>query len=100
MDGMLEVHNGLLDILIIHGLAVFIAACCFLLYRLFGIRKIAAADPVAKCAMAGIMTMLLTSFLENYVIVPPFSLLFLFLFAIINNRIQKQPDLVGNMQKT
>ncbi len=93
MGGMLEVHNGLLDLLIIHGLVVFIAACCFLLYRLFGIRKIAAADPVAKCAMAGMMTMLLTSFLENYVIVPPFSLLFLFLFATINNRTQKQENL-------
>lgn len=89
MDGMLEVHNGLLDLLIIHGLAVFIAVCCFLLFRLFDIRKIAATDSVAKCAMAGIMTMLFTSFLENYVIVPPFSLLFLLLFAIINNRRMK-----------
>ncbi len=89
MEGMLEVHNGLLDILIIHGLVVFIVACCFLIYRLFGIRKAASEDMVARCAMAGIMTMLMTAFLENYIIVPPFSLLLLVLFAIVNNRIEK-----------
>ena len=96
MGGMLEVHNGLLDLLIIHGLVVFIVACCFLLHRLFGIRKIAATDMVAKCAMAGIMTMLMTSFLENFIIVPPFSLLLLFLFAVINNR-KKRAESAENL---
>jgi len=86
MEGLLEVHNGFLDLLFIHGVFVFIVACAFMLFRLFAIRKIIIADPVAKAVFAAMMTMLITSFLENYMIIPPFSLMLLLLFGMMNNR--------------
>ncbi|MCR5106646.1 MAG: O-antigen ligase family protein [Lachnospiraceae bacterium] len=86
LNGMFEVHSGLLDILMVHGLVVFIITMCFLLFRLFGIREMSGVDAVSKTAMAGIYGMLFTAFMENYVIVPPFLLMFLLLFTYINNR--------------
>lgn len=89
MEGLFEVHSGLLDILIVHGLVVFIICCTFLVFRLTAIRKYVINDNISKCAMAGIYAMLVTSFMENYIIVAPYSVLFLILFAIINGRENK-----------
>ncbi len=87
MRGAFEVHNGLLDLLFVHGLPVFIAACTFLFFRLLALRGSVAADSVSKYIFAGMAAILCTSFFENFVIVPPFSLIFLLLFSLMNTRI-------------
>ncbi|MCR4923378.1 MAG: O-antigen ligase family protein [Lachnospiraceae bacterium] len=86
MEGLFEVHSGLLDILIVHGLVVFLIVLCFILKRLFSLRETVSRDVAAKTAMAGIFGMLFTAFMENYIIVAPFSLMFLMLFAYVNHR--------------
>ena len=85
MEGLFEVHSGLLDILIVHGLVVFIITCMFLIFRLLAIREVCAAGTPAKAAAAGIYAMLFTAFLENYIIVAPFSLMLLLLFSYVNS---------------
>lgn len=84
MEGGLEVHNGLLDILIIHGTVCFCLVIYFLWRRLRGIREAASQNKLAKTAMAGIFSMLVASFFENYFIVAPYSMIFFYLFLIIN----------------
>ena len=86
MRGAFEVHNGMLDILFVHGLAVFIAACTFLFFRLFALQKCVVDDVIAKSIFAAMAAILVTSFFENFVIVPPFSLIFLMLFSLMNER--------------
>ena len=88
MRGAFEVHSGMLDLLFVHGVAVFIAACTFLFFRLLKLRATVAADTVGKNIFAAMAAILVTSFFENFVIVPPFSLLFLLLFALMNGRIR------------
>ncbi len=83
LEGTFEVHNGLLDILFVHGPIVFIVVLCFLIPLLLRQREQIAADAVSRCAMAGVFAMLATSFFENYFIVPPFLLLFMLFFAVI-----------------
>ena len=85
-DGAFEVHNGMLDLLFVHGVAVFIVACLFLFLRLMRLRTTVCTDEVAKVLFAGMAAILCTSFFENFVIVPPFSLIFLMLFAAVNQR--------------
>ena len=85
MDGMFEVHNGLLDILIVHGLIVFALCCIMLIVRLWKVRESVTSSLVGKSALAGLMAMLVSSFMENFFIVPPFTLCFLMLFVFINS---------------
>lgn len=85
MEGIFEVHSGLLDILIVHGLVVFIIACMFLVFRLLAIRERMAENTTVKIAAAGIYAMLFTAFMENYIIVAPFSLMLLLLFSYCNS---------------
>ncbi|MCR5673744.1 MAG: O-antigen ligase family protein, partial [Lachnospiraceae bacterium] len=47
MGGMFEVHNGLLDILIVHGAVVFAITIFMLVKRLLSLREKAGSDPVA-----------------------------------------------------
>ena len=82
MNGMFEVHNGLLDILIVHGVIVFAAVCWLLIDRLLMLREKACANPVAKAATAAVFAILAASFMENFFIVPPFLLAALALIAI------------------
>ncbi len=86
LEGTFEVHNGLLDILFVHGSIVFIVVLCFLIPLLLRQREQMAADAVSQFAMAGVFAMLATSFFENYFIVPPFMLLFMLLFSVIGLR--------------
>ena len=86
MEGGLEVHNGLLDILIIHGTLCFSFVIYFLWRRLRGIREMAVSNRLAKTSMAGIFSMLIASFFENYFIVAPYSMIFFYLFLIINKK--------------
>ncbi len=82
MGGMFEVHNGLLDILIVHGVIVFAVTVTLFIIRLLKMRKKAASNVVARSAMAGTFAILAASFMENFFIVPPFLLCILALIAI------------------
>lgn len=85
MEGIFEVHSGLLDILIVHGIVVFLITIFFLLKNLFSIREKICENHLCKVAMNGIFAMLVTAFIENFIIVAPFSLFFMFLFVFINS---------------
>ena len=82
MGGMFEVHNGLLDILIVHGVIVFAVTAFMLIQRLLKVREAAGGNIVAKSAMAAVFAILAASFMENFFIVPPFLLYVLVLIAI------------------
>ena len=82
MGGMFEVHNGLLDILIVHGVIVFAVTAFMLIQRLMGLREKAGGTLVSGAAMAGVFALLAASFMENFFIVPPFLLCVLALIAI------------------
>ena len=82
MGGMFEVHNGLLDILIVHGVVVFALTVFLFIQRLLKYREKAGTNIVSKIAMAGTFAMLAASFMENYFIVPPFLICTLVLIAI------------------
>ena len=82
MGGMFEVHNGLLDILIVHGVVVFAITVFMLIKRLLALREKAGSDPVAKSAAAAVFAILAASFMENFFIVPPFLLAALVLIAM------------------
>ncbi len=81
MGGMFEVHNGLLDILIVHGIIVFAITCFMLIQRLMGLRAYT-GNIVARTAFAAVIAILAASFMENFFIVPPFLLCTLALIAI------------------
>ncbi len=82
MDGMFEVHNGLLDILIVHGVIVFAVTAFMLVRCLLKLRGAAAQSVVAKSAVSATFAILAASFMENFFIVPPFLLCTLALIAI------------------
>ncbi len=81
MGGMFEVHNGLLDILIVHGIIVFAVTAFILINRLLKLGRYA-NNPVARSATSAVFSILAASFMENFFIVPPFLLLLLVLIAI------------------
>lgn len=90
MEGLLEVHNGVLDLLLIHGILVFLLIFYLLLKRLFAMQERAAATGVSRFAASAVFAMMFTAFFENYFIVPPFSLILLFFFAVMNAEWQKK----------
>ncbi len=97
-----EVHNGMFDILVVHGIIVF-TLVTVLMYRMFervyiagddgrteedlGLHKIAddkikgyglhKTRSIRRLAMAAAFSMMFTSFFENYFTVPPYSLFFM-----------------------
>ncbi|MCR5356959.1 MAG: O-antigen ligase family protein [Lachnospiraceae bacterium] len=83
LGGMFEVHNGLLDILIVHGIAVFCAAIVFIIKRFLELQDAASQSHLNKCAAAGLFAMMMPAFMENYFIVPPYSLIMLILIGVI-----------------
>ena len=88
LEGMFEVHNGLLDILIVHGIPVFAVTIVFLIKRFLELKDSAASFHLNKCAAAGMFAMMMPAFMENYIIVPPFSLILLLLMAVVRHPIQ------------
>lgn len=82
MEGMFEVHNGLLDILIVHGVIVFAITLYLLIRRLMALREKASSNIMAKSAASAVFAILCASFMENFFIVPPFLLYVLVLIAI------------------
>lgn len=85
MGGIFEVHSGLLDIIIVHGTAVFIITIILLAKILWGLREKIAGDHMCKVAMCGIFGMLVAAFIENYIIVAPFSIMLMLLFIYIGS---------------
>ncbi len=80
---MLEVHNGFLDIMAIHGIPVFLILSTVMFRRLVkkgGVKY--AWYPDRRLAMAGIYALAFASFFENGFIVPPYSVVFLALLSI------------------
>ncbi len=80
---MFEVHNGMMDILVVHGVLVFI----LLLYLLIkALNRLFSRDiifcPDKRIAFAGIYTLMFQSFFENGFIVTPFSAVFFVLMLI------------------
>ena len=86
LGGMFEVHNGLLDILIVHGVPVFAVTLVFIVKRFMELRDSAVSGALNKCAMAGVFSMMMPAFMENYIIVPPFSIILLLLMAVVRHR--------------
>lgn len=84
LGGMFEVHNGLLDILIVHGVAVFAVTIVFIIKRFLELHETACSSHLGKCAMAGVFAMMMPAFMENYIIVPPFSLILLILISFVS----------------
>ena len=67
-----EVHNGLFDILCVHGVIVFV----LIMAILFGMFKDLYGSK-SKTAVCAAYSMLFASFFENFFIVPPYNLLFM-----------------------
>lgn len=90
MDGMLEVHNGMLDIMIVHGVIVFIPIFLLFTKRLFDNRVVASESRINKACFGALICMMATSFFENFIIVQPFTLVILFLLAFQNGTVEKR----------
>ncbi len=72
-----EVHNGLFDILVVHGILVFLLVLFLLLPVLFSLQNAPVSSFGTVCT-AAVFGMLAASFFENFFTVPPYSLFFLF----------------------
>jgi len=92
MKGVFEAHSAMMDILVVHGILVFIPLCGLLIYRLIKLREQTLNSSVGKVIFAAFVCILVTGFFENYYIVQPFSLILLTLFAI-------KPDKIVMSQK-
>lgn len=82
MAGVFEAHSAMMDILVVHGLIVFIPLCTLLIVKILKLRNQTAASSIGKVIFAAIICILVTGFFENFYIVQPFSLILLTLFAI------------------
>ncbi|MCR5526111.1 MAG: hypothetical protein K6F39_01845 [Lachnospiraceae bacterium] len=77
-----EVHNGMLDILVVHGIIVFLLVGYLLIKRLRERTYINRnCTEIERLAMAGVYTWLAASFFENGFIVPPYCVIFI---ALLN----------------
>lgn len=78
-----EVHNGLLDILVVHGILVFALIVFLLVRRLAELKKVKYRFyPDKRLAVAGIYCYLFASFFENCFIVPPYCMIMFVLLEI------------------
>lgn len=82
MEGMLEAHSAMLDILVVHGIIVFIPLCALLTYRIYKLKEKSCVGNVDKAVFAAVICVMVTGFFENYYIVQPFSLILLCLLVI------------------
>ena len=75
-----EVHNGMFDILVVHGAVVFIITITMLVRMLFRVCKTlrtGAEEQVGCISICAVFAMLISAFTENFFIVPPYSLFFM-----------------------
>ena len=77
---MFEVHNGLFDILVVHGILVFVCILYLLVKALTGLCTVEIRFcPDKRIAFAGVFTLMFQSFFENGFIVTPYSVVFFIL---------------------
>lgn len=86
LNGMFEVHNGMLDILIVHGIAVFAVTIVMIVKRFLELHELSTSSQLNRCAMAGVFAMMMPAFMENYIIVPPYSLILLLLIGLVRTQ--------------
>lgn len=76
-----EVHHGLLDILVVHGIIVFLIALILLIKRLVLFVRECGNDMTHRISFAGVFAILFTSWFENFFIVSPYLLVLFFLLT-------------------
>ncbi len=77
-----EVHNGLLHILVVHGIFIFAIAAFFLGKRLFQIQEKAVESMVVRQCIAVIVAQAAVSVFENYFIMAFYNIFILLLFCM------------------
>ena len=77
-----EVHNGLLNILIVYGIPVFAITVFFFVKRMFQIGISAPEKPVIRQCVSMITAMAAVSIFENYFVLPFYSVIVMLLFSI------------------
>ncbi len=82
---LFEVHNGLFDILVVHGIVVFTAVLWLLIRRLLACSLKGEISLLQRIAFSGVYAILFTSFFENFFIVPPYLLIFFVLLTLITS---------------
>ena len=87
---MFEVHNGLFDILVVHGILVFCCVLYLLLKRLseclLGFSVCSRDDMwynYRRICVAAVFAILFTSFFENFFINSPYMLLLMVLMSMV-----------------
>ena len=93
-----EVHNGMFDILAVHGAVVFSLVLIMLsrsFLRIYGsvredeseregsVHGLHNSDPVVRISLSAAFAMMFTSFFENFFTVPPYSIIFMTFLLII-----------------
>lgn len=76
-----EVHNGLFDILVVHGTVVFFLVLILLCAAMNGAHMNKGDRKIKGFAFAALFAMLVASFFENFFTVPPYSVFF-FIFLL------------------
>ena len=94
-----EVHNGMFDILVVHGIIVFMLVL-MLMYRRFEKVYVDKAEDIgnqesglhklgetSRLALAAAFSMMFTSWFENYFTVPPYSIFFMTFIMMADRRV-------------
>lgn len=76
-----EVHNGILDLLIVHGIPVFICAIILIYRTLLKALSNSSISRLRRIALSAVFAILFTSFFENFFINSPYLLLMLLFIA-------------------
>lgn len=79
-----EVHNGLLHILVVHGIIVFAVAAFLLGKRLLQIGRHAGTNLVTRQCISAIVALAVASIFENYFVLVFYNMLVLLLFCMGN----------------
>lgn len=77
-----EVHNGLFDILAVHGIPVFLVTLFLLIHKMWKSSPDLEHSEAERIADAGMLAILFVSYFENFFIVPPYLLIFFFFFTL------------------
>lgn len=80
-----EVHNGMLDLLIVHGIPVFICAMLLIYRTLLKALSTPKISRLRRIALSAVFAMLFTSFFENFFINSPYLLIMLLFIADTDN---------------
>ena len=91
-----NVHNAMLNILVIHGVLVFILTIFLMYRRLFSLREGLAKRPVALCAIAAFFAVCIESFFDVDLIWANYSLNVLFLLLAAGGGINSEEALINS----